>query len=241
MKEKTEISRFKQQATRLRAFLADGGTTIKQTHALEAVAKMHGFPNYNTLKGSAHKTPGETTSACLTVLLDRVLDPNVAVQLGEDERIGTGMDVMNEFLNDCATPGNLIDPAHDATLLYAVLTLCPLLSLAMLDAVRFVPPSDDCDTRYTGKAGWFTRIVTRSSEIIATLEGTRGADRGRAMELRDALGLDEAMCGASYALALSSLELGRFDEMAKYLDTAVDYLPWMIFRWNKQPSWHGSR
>ncbi|MEY2161422.1 glyoxalase superfamily protein [Rhodanobacter sp. FW106-PBR-LB-2-11] len=225
MKEKTEISRYKQQATRLRSFLQEGGTHIKQTHALEAVAKMHGFPNYNTLKGAIRIAPGDATSVCLTVLLDRVLEPKVAIQMDDDERIGTGMNVMNEFLQDCVLPGASTDPVHAATLLYAALTLCPLLALAMLDGVRFVPSPDGSDPYYTGKAGWFTRIVARSSEIIATLEGTRGADRVRAMELRDTLGLDEAICGASYALALSSLELGHIVALANHLEAAVDYLP----------------
>jgi hypothetical protein len=43
----------KAQATRLREFLGDAGITIKHTNALEAVARMHGFPNYHLLQHSA--------------------------------------------------------------------------------------------------------------------------------------------------------------------------------------------
>jgi hypothetical protein len=42
----------KQMANRLREFLAAGGTSIKQTHAYEALAKSLGYRDWNTLLGA---------------------------------------------------------------------------------------------------------------------------------------------------------------------------------------------
>ncbi len=41
----------KEMANRLRQFLAAGGTSIKQTHAYEAIAKSLGYRDWNTLVG----------------------------------------------------------------------------------------------------------------------------------------------------------------------------------------------
>lgn len=47
------VDGYKKQAERLREYLANAGVDLKQTNALEAVAQMHGYPNFNTLKASA--------------------------------------------------------------------------------------------------------------------------------------------------------------------------------------------
>jgi hypothetical protein len=44
----------KDMAHRLRQFLAAGGTSIKQTHAYEALAKALGYRDWNTLAGALH-------------------------------------------------------------------------------------------------------------------------------------------------------------------------------------------
>ncbi len=44
---------YKEQANRLRAFLANNGVELKHTHALEAVAQMHGYPNWHLLQAGA--------------------------------------------------------------------------------------------------------------------------------------------------------------------------------------------
>ncbi len=43
------IKQYKEQARRLRMFLRAGGIEIKHTHALEAVAKMHGAKDYRSV------------------------------------------------------------------------------------------------------------------------------------------------------------------------------------------------
>ena len=45
---------YKVQATRLRAFLAENGVQLKHTHALEAVAQMHGAKNWHVLQAQRH-------------------------------------------------------------------------------------------------------------------------------------------------------------------------------------------
>lgn len=46
----------KEMANRLRQFLAAGGTSIKQTHAYEALAKSLGYRDWNTLSGALQST-----------------------------------------------------------------------------------------------------------------------------------------------------------------------------------------
>ena len=46
----------KEMANRLRQFLAAGGTSIKQTHAYEALAKSLGYRDWNTLLGVLEST-----------------------------------------------------------------------------------------------------------------------------------------------------------------------------------------
>lgn len=46
----------KEMANRLRQFLAAGGTSIKQTHAYEALAKSLGYRDWNTLSGALQAT-----------------------------------------------------------------------------------------------------------------------------------------------------------------------------------------
>lgn len=46
-------SAYKEQASRLQTFLAKNGVELKHTHALEAVAQMHGAKNWHTLRNSA--------------------------------------------------------------------------------------------------------------------------------------------------------------------------------------------
>ncbi len=46
----------KEMANRLRQFLAAGGTSIKQTHAYEALAKSLGYRDWNTLLGALQST-----------------------------------------------------------------------------------------------------------------------------------------------------------------------------------------
>lgn len=59
---------------RLRQFLAAGGTSIKQTHAYEALAKTLGYRDWNTLLGALQSTaavePSPTTPAAV-LLVDR--------------------------------------------------------------------------------------------------------------------------------------------------------------------------
>ena len=43
---------YRVEAERLQAYLARAGIDLKHTHALEAVAQMHGFKNYQTLRAS---------------------------------------------------------------------------------------------------------------------------------------------------------------------------------------------
>jgi hypothetical protein len=50
----------KEMASRLRQFLAAGGTSIKQTHAYEAVARSLGYRDWNTLHG-ALQSPSSTS------------------------------------------------------------------------------------------------------------------------------------------------------------------------------------
>jgi hypothetical protein len=47
---------FKQQARRLREFLAAGGHEIKHTHALEAIARIHGYGDFHLLAHAAEQT-----------------------------------------------------------------------------------------------------------------------------------------------------------------------------------------
>jgi hypothetical protein len=47
---------LKEMANRLRQFLAAGGTSIKQTHAYEALAKSLGYRDWNTLLGALPST-----------------------------------------------------------------------------------------------------------------------------------------------------------------------------------------
>jgi hypothetical protein len=57
----------KEMANRLRQFLAAGGTSIKQTHAYEALAKSLGYRDWNTLLGalesSARTAPQDSANA----------------------------------------------------------------------------------------------------------------------------------------------------------------------------------
>lgn len=59
----------KEMANRLRQFLADGGTSIKQTHAYEALAKSFGYRDWNTLLGTLQSAPAATTSEVPATLL----------------------------------------------------------------------------------------------------------------------------------------------------------------------------
>lgn len=52
---RSRSERFKEQATRLRSFLADGGIEIKHTHALEAVARMHGAKDWHVLMAAGEE------------------------------------------------------------------------------------------------------------------------------------------------------------------------------------------
>jgi hypothetical protein len=47
---------FKQQARRLREFLAAGGHDIKHTHALEAIARIHGYDDFHLLAHAAEQS-----------------------------------------------------------------------------------------------------------------------------------------------------------------------------------------
>lgn len=53
---RSDVERYKKQAARLRQFLAAGGIEIKNTHALEAIAKVHDAPDWHTL---SHAKPDE--------------------------------------------------------------------------------------------------------------------------------------------------------------------------------------
>lgn len=63
----------KEMANRLRQFLAAGGTSIKQTHAYEALAKCFGYRDWNTLAGAlqspAPDMPRDTQPRTPTALL----------------------------------------------------------------------------------------------------------------------------------------------------------------------------
>ncbi len=51
------IDQYKKQAKLLREFLTAGGIEIKHTHALEAVARMHGAKDFHTLSHQAGQPP----------------------------------------------------------------------------------------------------------------------------------------------------------------------------------------
>lgn len=51
MATNARVESFKTQASRLREFLKKVGVDLKHTNALEAVAQMHGYPNFHTLRG----------------------------------------------------------------------------------------------------------------------------------------------------------------------------------------------
>ena len=61
-----DIIRYKKRAKRLRKFLRVLGIDIKHSHALEAMARIHGLNDYNTLVGLAKvgRTPIECLDAC---------------------------------------------------------------------------------------------------------------------------------------------------------------------------------
>lgn len=55
----------KEMANRLRQFLAAGGTSIKQTHAYEALAKSLGYRDWNTLLGVLESTGSASQDAAV--------------------------------------------------------------------------------------------------------------------------------------------------------------------------------
>ncbi|MDF2461766.1 MAG: hypothetical protein K0Q43_1 [Ramlibacter sp.] len=57
--DRSQEQDFKNQAKRLKEFLASAGVSLKHTHALEAVAFMHGAKDWHTLV-AASKPPGAT-------------------------------------------------------------------------------------------------------------------------------------------------------------------------------------
>lgn len=48
-RQPSPIDSYKKQATNLQKYLADAGHALKRTHALEAVARMHGYDDYHQL------------------------------------------------------------------------------------------------------------------------------------------------------------------------------------------------
>lgn len=60
----------KEMANRLRQFLAVGGTSIKQTHAYEALAKTLGYRDWNTLLGTLDR-PAAPPTLSMLLLVDR--------------------------------------------------------------------------------------------------------------------------------------------------------------------------
>ena len=49
-------------ASRLREFMREGGHEMKQTHAYEAIAKMLGYRNWNTLTTVSKRTDERSNS-----------------------------------------------------------------------------------------------------------------------------------------------------------------------------------
>ena len=49
MRSASPLDHYKQQATALQKYLAAGGTHLKRAHALEAIARIHGFDDFHTL------------------------------------------------------------------------------------------------------------------------------------------------------------------------------------------------
>lgn len=65
------IETYKAQAKTLKEFLAAGGINIKHTHALEAVARMHGEKDFHTLSHEAGKVVlGEDVSKAAALLME---------------------------------------------------------------------------------------------------------------------------------------------------------------------------
>ncbi len=68
-------SAYKEQAARLRAFLANKGIDLKHTNALEAVAQMQGVKNWHVLQTLADKDPGTPTQSS-TGKRFQIVDPD---------------------------------------------------------------------------------------------------------------------------------------------------------------------
>lgn len=78
-------SAYKEQATRLRIFLAKNGIEIKHTHALEAVAQMHGYKNWHVLQAAKENCKSAPSSRTVKVTVDVPAERHEAfVQLWQD-------------------------------------------------------------------------------------------------------------------------------------------------------------
>ncbi len=96
------IEQYKKQAKVLREFLAAGGIEIKHTHALEAVARMHGAKDFHALSHQAEQPPSyEEYRDAARLLMD----------------VGVSMDIMywNQYMDECwlGTPEKVAEYADD--------------------------------------------------------------------------------------------------------------------------------
>jgi len=225
MNENTELSQYKLQATRLRDFLKAGGSEIQHAHALEAVAKMHGFPNYNTLKGSVSTlatksgSTGKAQRDRLADALDKALHAEVTVvptSLAVTSALEMYTSARNLLGHQIEVGGVPVEGVFAE-----IVTLCPDLPLAMLDAAALVTPSDQDITQYAPYVRWLEPILARCNLLIRHLDGME--DNQATESLRAQLRVEDAAAAAAYGLALAALENEDYFAIPGYLALANMY------------------
>lgn len=165
MRPASPLDYYKQQATALQQYLAAGGTTLKRTHALEAIARIHGFEDFHTLSFIETRSSQFTGVQDVTKHVRKNPDdfdlPTDQVLLalnspdGLYAAIRTQDEVMAVYLHENDFGGYRTYCEGDA-----FASQCPARILSLLS------PTDDPNRMVWREAGWIHALRERVAEII---------------------------------------------------------------------------
>ncbi len=221
MPKKPPTDPFKAQAARLRSFLKEGDIDLKQTNALEAVARMHGSPNYNTLKSQSAPVGGrqDAGSAFLARAVERALRETTLAAIPDVFEAAANI---GEIFKDLRDTDYLVLADDEIAIFAAQLAANPYHLPALLASIPYLPPSEnseDCGA-YSSHEGWYRRFSAHCEHVEAQL--VKIVDDDTRLEMITAALPVEMRFYSQYGIALATMERKDYIGMAAALEAATE-------------------
>lgn len=221
IKDDPRLAQYKLQAKRLAEFLKVAGTTIKHTHALEAVAQMHGYKDFHTLAsrvgGSTDGMKGgeSTDSRFLKAAIEMAMERGEALAI-EEEGWDNWHNVVDAHLAGRAEE-QLFYARQDAALIAARLATNCFDIEGMAAALPYV---DTDRAGYAGERPLAERLLAYAALVEDKLSRCR--DDGLRSSFRASLRLDVARYELHGIAAWGLFEEGRYADAAQHARKAAE-------------------